>query len=223
MVTTVPSYDVRQLNEATWPAFADLVERHNGVWGGAGAWGSTPRRRPAPVTTACRRRRWSVAARPTTRLAFDGERCVGWCQFGSPDELPRIKFGKAYLAGADEPPDWRITCFFVDSAIPQAWCGGRRAEGSVARDRSPRRRDGREHARRTWKAGRCRTRSSTTRRLDVRARGLRPRPSAGQEQLARQQAGAEGPTGRWRSCLTDAVSAAAVTVCCSDGGRPALG
>jgi GNAT superfamily N-acetyltransferase len=28
-------------------------------------------------------------------LVFDGSACVGWCQFGS--------------------PDWRITCFFVDS------------------------------------------------------------------------------------------------------------
>jgi GNAT superfamily N-acetyltransferase len=34
--------------------------------------------------------------------------------FGSPDELPRIKFGRAYREAAGDPPDWRITCFFVD-------------------------------------------------------------------------------------------------------------
>ena len=46
-------------------------------------------------------------------LVFDGEDCLGWCQFGGADELPRIKRRKAYEAGAGEPPDWRITCFFV--------------------------------------------------------------------------------------------------------------
>jgi ribosomal protein S18 acetylase RimI-like enzyme len=48
-------------------------------------------------------------------LVFAGDECVGWCQFGSPEELPRIKHKRAYLAGAGKPPDWRITCFFVDS------------------------------------------------------------------------------------------------------------
>ena len=47
-------------------------------------------------------------------LVYDGATCVGWCQFGSPDELPRIKHLRIHDAAAGEPPDWRITCFFVD-------------------------------------------------------------------------------------------------------------
>ena len=47
-------------------------------------------------------------------LVFDGATCVGWCQFGPTDELPRIKRKRAYLDGLDALPDWRITCFFVD-------------------------------------------------------------------------------------------------------------
>ena len=39
---------------------------------------------------------------------------MGWCQFGSPEELPLIKFGRAYRSVPSTPPDWRITCFFVD-------------------------------------------------------------------------------------------------------------
>ncbi len=39
---------------------------------------------------------------------------VGSCQFGVPDELPRIKNRRAYLDGLDDLPDWPITCFFVD-------------------------------------------------------------------------------------------------------------
>jgi GNAT superfamily N-acetyltransferase len=46
-------------------------------------------------------------------LVYDGDDCVGWCQFGSPEELPRIKHRRAYDAGTTGPPDWRITCFFA--------------------------------------------------------------------------------------------------------------
>jgi ribosomal protein S18 acetylase RimI-like enzyme len=46
-------------------------------------------------------------------LVYDGTQCVGWCQFGPPGELPRIKHQKAYREGLEQLPDWRITCFFV--------------------------------------------------------------------------------------------------------------
>ncbi len=46
-------------------------------------------------------------------LVFDGERCVGWCQFGSPHELPRIKNRKQYEKDLVDPPDWRIACCHV--------------------------------------------------------------------------------------------------------------
>jgi GNAT superfamily N-acetyltransferase len=52
-------------------------------------------------------------------LVYDGANAVGWCQFGSPDELPRIKLKKAYQEGLERLPDWRITCFFVD----RDYCG----------------------------------------------------------------------------------------------------
>jgi hypothetical protein len=38
-----------------------------------------------------------------------------WCQFGPTDELPRIKRRRAYLEGLSALPDWRITCFFIDT------------------------------------------------------------------------------------------------------------
>jgi GNAT superfamily N-acetyltransferase len=47
-------------------------------------------------------------------LVYDGSTCVGWCQFGPTDELPRIKHRRAYTEGFTNLPDWRITCFFVD-------------------------------------------------------------------------------------------------------------
>jgi GNAT superfamily N-acetyltransferase len=38
---------------------------------------------------------------------------VGWCQFGSPGELPRIKSRAAYEKAVTTLPDWRIGCCYV--------------------------------------------------------------------------------------------------------------
>jgi GNAT superfamily N-acetyltransferase len=58
---------------------------------------------------------WRVReGRAHAALVYDGAIAVGWCQFGSPDELPRIKLKRDYLDGLTQLPDWRITCFFVD-------------------------------------------------------------------------------------------------------------
>lgn len=110
----VAEFSVKPLSSATWPGFAALVERHNGVWGGCwclefhaeGAQRNAQRR----ARKECRVREGNAHA----ALVYDGDACVGWCQFGSPDELPRIKRQRAYLVGLTELPDWRITCFFVD-------------------------------------------------------------------------------------------------------------
>ncbi len=52
------------------------------------------------------------ANRSHAALVYDGEDVVGWCQFGPPAELPGRMGGFLKLGVA--PPDWRITCFFVD-------------------------------------------------------------------------------------------------------------
>jgi GNAT superfamily N-acetyltransferase len=49
-------------------------------------------------------------------LVYDGTTCIGWCQFGPTEELPRIKNLRAYREGLATLPDWRITCFFVDKS-----------------------------------------------------------------------------------------------------------
>lgn len=46
-------------------------------------------------------------------LVFAGEDCVGWCQFGAPAEVPRIKNRAAYEKGQTTPPDWRIACCYA--------------------------------------------------------------------------------------------------------------
>ena len=48
-------------------------------------------------------------------LVFDENGLAqGWCQDGSPEELPGIKHRREYSKDAPPRPDWRITCFYVD-------------------------------------------------------------------------------------------------------------
>src|SRR6185312_8545450 len=110
-------FSVKPLDETTWLDFARLVEWHNGVWGGCWCMSFHPegvgRRKTARQNQSekeCRVRE----GRAHAALVYDGAACVGWCQFGPTDELPRIKRRRAYEDGLTALPDWRITCFFVD-------------------------------------------------------------------------------------------------------------
>jgi ribosomal protein S18 acetylase RimI-like enzyme len=105
---------VKALDGTTWPDFAALVERHNGVWGGCWCLGFHEEGAAHGAHRRGAKEARVRAGRAHAALVFDGEQCVGWCQFGSPAELPRIKHRRAYEAAAAGPPDWRITCFFVD-------------------------------------------------------------------------------------------------------------
>ena len=51
---------------------------------------------------------------PLTLLQLRGDEAVAWCQYGTPEELPNIHHRKEYEAALDKPPDYRITCIFVD-------------------------------------------------------------------------------------------------------------
>ena len=110
------AYTTRALDEATWDAFAALVERNNGVFGGCWCIGFHPEGGSRELTAEQRRERKLERVREgTTRaaLVFDGDDCLGWCQFGAPAELPRLKSRAAYEKGLSTPPDWRIACNFV--------------------------------------------------------------------------------------------------------------
>lgn len=111
----------RPLSPDTWDGFAALVERHRGVWGGCWCLAfHGDGQAPGPHRREAKRQR-VAEGRAHAALVFAGDTCVGWCQYGPPDELPRIKHLKVYRAGeADAPrPDWRITCCFTD----RAWRG----------------------------------------------------------------------------------------------------
>lgn len=109
-----PAYTVRPLDETTWPAFAALVEKNNGIFGGCWCMGFHPdmSRNDAAANRAAKQRRVREG-RAHAALVFDGDDCLGWCQFGAPDEVPRIKSRAAYEKGQTTEPTWRIACCYV--------------------------------------------------------------------------------------------------------------
>jgi GNAT superfamily N-acetyltransferase len=110
------AYTIRALDESTWDAFAGLVERNNGIFGGCWCIGFHAEGADRNTTAALNRERKLERVRAGTThaaLVFDGDECVGWCQFGAPDELPRIKSRAAYEKTSTGSPDWRIACNYV--------------------------------------------------------------------------------------------------------------
>lgn len=110
---------IRPLMPETWPAFAGLVERHNGVFGGCWCtWFHTLTADKDPDRTYESNRDLKCqlveSGRAHAALVFDGDEAVGWAEFGPPEELPNMKHREDYEAGLVELPDYRITCIFVD-------------------------------------------------------------------------------------------------------------
>lgn len=109
----MPAYIVKALDESTWPAFAALVERNNGVFGGCWCMGFHEDSKGTVPPKRERKLARVRAGAAHAALVFDGDECLGWCQFGVPGEVPRIKSRREYEKGLKELPDWRIACNFV--------------------------------------------------------------------------------------------------------------
>jgi len=114
--TTEPAYTTRPLKADTWGDFAKLVEANNGVWGGCWCMGFHPEGVGKDRTASQNREAKHEHVRKGTVhqvLVYDGDHCVGWCQYGPPAELPTIKNPKGYNEELTELPDWRIGCIFT--------------------------------------------------------------------------------------------------------------
>jgi GNAT superfamily N-acetyltransferase len=109
----VANYTIRALDTSTWAVFAALVERNNGIFGGCWCMGFHPDDDRDAAVNSQRKLDRVRAGTAHAALVFDGEECVGWCQFGTPDEVPRIKNRAAYEKGQMTSPDWRIACCYV--------------------------------------------------------------------------------------------------------------
>jgi GNAT superfamily N-acetyltransferase len=114
---TVEGYRIEPLSPRTWDAFAALAERHNGVWGGC--WCTWFHLFPEPPE------RRALGNREFKRLLVEEDRthaalvlddgvAVAWAQYGPVQEVQNIHHRKQWEKGVETPPDFRITCLFVD-------------------------------------------------------------------------------------------------------------
>jgi ribosomal protein S18 acetylase RimI-like enzyme len=108
-------FTIHPLDASTWDAFAELVERNNGIFGGCWCIGFHPECGQKGVSYRAAKEDRVRTDRAHAALVLDEDGLAqGWCQFGSPEELPNIKHRRVYEKDAPPLPDWRITCFYVD-------------------------------------------------------------------------------------------------------------
>ena len=111
-------YEIRPLSPETWDAFVGLAQKHNGVWGGC--WCTYFHRADGEKGKGFEgNRSWKeqmvLDGKAHAALVFDGDVAVGWCNYGSPVEVPNIYHRKEYEAGRTQDlPDYRLVCFFID-------------------------------------------------------------------------------------------------------------
>ena len=108
---------VRPLTADTWDAFAAMVERHNGIFGGCWCIWFHPdcaERGQGYDGNRALKRKLVEQGEAHAALVFDGDRAVAWCEYGTPEELPNIHHRKQYDAERDLLPDYRLTCIFID-------------------------------------------------------------------------------------------------------------
>lgn len=110
-------YTIQPLTPETWDDFERLVQKHNGVWGGCWCiWfhQSDEIKRGTAEENKALKKALVQQGRAHAALVYAQGEPVGWCQYGSPQELPAIYHKKAVETADYVFPDWRITCLFID-------------------------------------------------------------------------------------------------------------
>ena len=122
------------LTPETWSMFDDLVQRHNGIFGGCWCtWfhPDSPDRGPGAEGSRVEKRVYVEQGVAHAALLVDGDEAVAWAEYGTPEELPNIHHRKQYDAEADLVPDWRVTCIFVDKRYRRTGLAERALLGAV--------------------------------------------------------------------------------------------
>lgn len=116
--------ETRELTDSSWIDFERLFRKYHGVQ--AGCWcmyyhreGPTGPLQSKSRQEANRRDHHSLLLRGHAHgiLVYRDGKAIGWCQFGKREDLPRVERGRKYKSMEGQlgpPPNWRITCFFID-------------------------------------------------------------------------------------------------------------
>jgi len=136
-LAAAPPYTIRPLGASTWDAFAELVQRNNGIYGGCWCIGNHSEYQRGVSDPRTLKEQLVRAGRAHAALVFDQHGLAqGWCQYGRSEEL-RLKHARAYQKALPPPAQWRIACIFVDQrhrgqGVARAGLGGALALISAA-------------------------------------------------------------------------------------------
>ncbi len=105
------AHSIEPLTARTWDAFAALVERHNGIFGGCWCtyFHDCTGRGPGYEGSRAFKQLLVETGHAHAALVMVDEEAIAWAEYGTPDELPNIHHSKQYLAEADLLPDYRTT------------------------------------------------------------------------------------------------------------------
>jgi hypothetical protein len=104
------------------------------VWGGC--WciyfhPDGPERGQGAEANRALKRRLVEEGRAHAALVFDGDVAIGWCEYGTPEELPSIYHRAQYEQERDLVPDYRLTCFFIDRDYRRRGVSGAALRGAL--------------------------------------------------------------------------------------------
>ena len=135
-------YAVKPLDPSTWDAFARLLERHNGVFGGC--WCTYfhtfhgEKTFTAEGNRTLKKRLVDEGVRAHAALVFDGDEAEAWCQYGA-RRTADIQHHKEYEATLDTPPDQPNHLHLRRQEIPPQRSDGGRPQRRRRSDRAGRR------------------------------------------------------------------------------------
>lgn len=122
----------RPLEASTWDAFAELVERNNGIYGGCWCIVHHPDYERGVSDPRTLKEQLVRDGHAHAALVVDEAGAAqGWCQYGKRDDL-LLRHQRAYDR---EPPPlarWRIACIFVDKRHRRAGVARLALEGALA-------------------------------------------------------------------------------------------
>ena len=120
-MTDKMQYAAKELSSTSWPDFERLFAKHNGVWGGCWCmfYHTTGRFETRGHGTQNKRAKKALVKQRHSHgiIVYSDGNPVGWCQYGSKPELPRLDSSPTYQSLNFETRPrklWRVTCFFVD-------------------------------------------------------------------------------------------------------------
>lgn len=125
---------VRPLTPETFPDFAALVERSGGMFASCYCTWFHPDCAERGVSAEGNRALKERLVRDGVAhaaLVYDGETAIAWAEYGSPEELPRIRHRKETDATTTTPPDYRVTCLVTDTAYRGQGVSERALRGAV--------------------------------------------------------------------------------------------